>query len=612
MHAEIFSAAHRLTIGTSLEAQGPHSHPCLIFDTKKEQEDAFVPFLQAGLLRGEKCIYIYDDSDPQWIIHCMSVNEFPLAKYLQSGAFSSIHKNEAYLTDGHFELRKMNEFWRLAIEKSATEGYSALRVAAEMTWALGEEQGCDQLIAYESTLNNMFPDFKVSALCQYDRKRFDAQTIKEIIHVHPIISVEGQLLSNPSSISPNVFQQSEARMDVQALLDNLVLINQLGKANLELQRRITQEASFSLLVASVKDYAIFMLDTDGNILSWNEGAQRIKGYSAAEIIGQNFSKFYTAEAVARRHPQHELEIAKIKGRYEEEGPRVRRDGSIFWANVVITAMFDQGQHIGFAKVTRDLTERKHAEESLARSLETVTGLNEEMHQLAYTISHELQEPVVAMTSYSKLLLSRYKDRLGDDANEFLQRIEKGARMTARMVDDLWTYARVTKPGGMKTNVNIGALVENAVVDLKGLLESSGCSVNHPPYSEFPTVECNKDQLIYVIRELITNAIKHHKGSQKPQVDISVEAERNGWTVLFKDNGSGIDRFFAKQAFSVYQRLDGKPDETGTGMGLPICKKIIESEHQGIIGFESVTGAGATFYFWLPNHSSIGHSLRVSH
>ena len=603
MYAKTSDGTLRLPLGTSLAALEPHSHPCLIFETKKEQQEAFVPFLQAGLLRGEKCIYIYDDSDPQWVIDCMRLNEFSIDQYLESGAFSTINKNEAYLSQGHFETQKMCEFWRVEIERAQNEGYCALRAAAEMTWALGKEPGCEQLVVYESHLNTMFPNFNVSALCQYNRKRFNAQTVKEIIHVHPLISAEGQLVSNPSVIAPDVFQQSDAEMDVQALLDNLFLINRLAKANMELKQQVRHEASFRLLVASVKDYAIFMLDPEGNIMSWNEGAQRIKGYNTSEIIGQHFSKFYTADAVARRHPQYELEIAKAKGRYEEEGPRVRKDGSIFWANVVITALFDEGKHIGFAKVTRDLTERKHAEESKALALEQVTKLNEEMQQLAYTISHELQEPVVAMTSYSKLLLSRYRDRLGEDADAFLQHIEKGARMTARMVDDLWTYARVTKPGGAKATFNLGSLVEHAKNDLKPLIESSGCQIANPPYSELPTVECNKDQVTYVIHELITNAIKHHKGPQTPRLEISIESQRNGWTVLFKDNGPGIDRFFAKQAFSIYQRLDGKPDETGTGMGLPICKKIIEDEHKGLIGFETSAGAGTTFYFWLPTVSS---------
>lgn len=598
MYAEQSGGQPHLTLVTSLAALQPHSHPCLIFEDKKEQQEAFVPYLQAGLLRREKCVYIYDESDPQWIIECMRQNGFDLDQFIESGAFSTIHKNDAYLLQGYFDTEKMCDFWRVQIERAHNEGYSALRAAAEMTWALGEEPGCEQLVTYESYLNQVFPNFKVSALCQYNRKRFNVQTIKDIIHVHPLVSVEGQLLNNPSTIPPQVFEQSKCEMDVQALLDNLFLINKLALANVELERRIKNERSFHLLVASVKDYAIFMLDPEGNVVSWNEGAQRINGYTASEIIGQHFSKFYPDEAVARQHPQHELEIAKKKGRYEEEGPRVRKDGTIFWSSVVITALFDEGKHVGFAKVTRDLTERKRAEEARERGLEQVRKLNDELQQLAYTISHELQEPVTTITSYSRLLLSRYRDRLGADADEFLERIQRGARMTARMVDDLWTYARVTKPGSGRAKVNLSSLVEHAEDDLNELIRESGCQITNPQQTELAALECNADQITYVIRELITNAIKHHNGHECPRVEISLEPERDGWTMYVKDNGPGIDKFFAKQVFTIYQRLNGKLDETGTGMGLPVCKKIIEDQHKGLIGFETAR-SGTTFYFWLP-------------
>src|SRR5688572_10223013 len=129
----------------------------------------------------------------------------------------------------------------------------------------------------------------------------------------------------------------------------------------------TGEERFRLLVETVRDYAIFMLDPRGYIQTWNAGAERLKGYTASEIIGTHFSAFYTAVDIADRKPDRELEIATATGKYEEEGWRVRKDGTLFWANVVITALHDRGVLVGFAKVTRDLTERKHAEEGLRRA-----------------------------------------------------------------------------------------------------------------------------------------------------------------------------------------------------------------------------------------------------
>jgi PAS domain S-box-containing protein len=152
-----------------------------------------------------------------------------------------------------------------------------------------------------------------------------------------------------------------------------------------------------LLVEQVRDYAIFMLDTGGHIATWNRGAERIKGYRADEIIGRHFSTFYTPDAVARDHPAYELEVAIKEGRFEEEGWRVRKDGSRFWANVVITTIYDRdGKHIGFGKVTRDLTERRALQQDLLRS-------NADLQRFASLAAHDLAEPLRTIGGFADLL-----------------------------------------------------------------------------------------------------------------------------------------------------------------------------------------------------------------
>jgi PAS domain S-box-containing protein len=358
-----------------------------------------------------------------------------------------------------------------------------------------------------------------------------------------------------------------------------------------------------LMINSVRDYAIFLLDATGHVVTWNEGAERIKGYRADEIIGKHFSEFYTPEAKAIGHPQHELEIAKKVGKYEEEGWRVRKDGTLLWANVLITALFENGELIGFSKVTRDLTERKATEKAKDRAFEQASKANEELQHLAYTVSHELQEPISSVISYSKLLSSRYTGRLGSDADEFLMRIKSGAKMTARLVDDLWTYARVARPNTQQVEVSTEKVCEQALFELERLIAHRNAIVEIPDASEFPTVMGVRDHILYVFKELMANALKHYRGPDQPRLTVTIEAERGGWTFNFKDNGPGIDKFFAQQVFSLYQRLNRKPDDTGTGMGLPICKKIVEDQHEGHIGFESIEGQGAKFFFWLPDKTA---------
>src|SRR5207249_3466083 len=167
------------------------------------------------------------------------------------------------------------------------------------------------------------------------------------------------------------------------------------------------EAQFRLLVESVSDYAIFLLDPEGRIASWNAGAQRIKGYRAEEIIGQHFSRFYPEEDVRARKPEGELEIAQREGRFEDEGWRVRKDGSLFWANVVLTALRDEAGNLkGFSKITRDLTERRRAQEKLKAFAQQLHRSNRELEQFASVASHDLQEPLRKIQSFGDRLQAK--------------------------------------------------------------------------------------------------------------------------------------------------------------------------------------------------------------
>jgi PAS domain S-box-containing protein len=368
------------------------------------------------------------------------------------------------------------------------------------------------------------------------------------------------------------------------------------------------EQTYSLLVSSVKDYAIFMLDPNGMISTWNEGAQRIKGYSAREIIGRHFSTFYTLEDKQRRHPEHELKIALAEGRYEEEGWRVRKDGTKFWANVVITRILDEsGTLVGFGKVTRDLTERRQVELEREQAAEALTAKNKELEEssrqlalsndelqrLAYIISHELQAPIATISRYCNLLSVRYRDRLGEDANDFMAKMGTASSLIARMIDDLWTYARITKPGLEISELSIRHVVNDAILQLKGRVEPDSLIIG-----ELPSCEGNRPQLTFVFKELILNAVRY-KSAAALRIEIKCTEHDDGWVFSVKDNGIGIDRIYAPEVFQIFHRLKSGPEASATGMGLATCKKIIE-HHQGSIWYESEgEGHGTTFYFRLP-------------
>lgn len=354
----------------------------------------------------------------------------------------------------------------------------------------------------------------------------------------------------------------------------------------------TSSELLALLVASVKDYAIFMIDREGNVVTWNEGAKRIKGYEASEIIGKNFSIFYPEEKKIAGHPAKELEIALRNGRYEEESWRIKKDGKAFWANVVITAIFDnEGKHIGFGKVTRDLTERMRQDREREALSLVLAKSNEELQEVAYRISHELQPPLAMIVSYCKLLSVRYQDRLGKDADEFMAKMTEGSKLIARMVDDLWTYARVSKVGLKLDSVDMNSALTEAIAEL---IELDDETIKR---GELPVVQGNKKQIIFLFKELIQNALRF-RGPMPPRIEIKAIQAEGGWLLSVKDNGRGIDKVAAGDIFRVFHRTKEVSEPTATGMGLAICKKIAE-QHGGRIWFESQLGQSSTFFFWLP-------------
>jgi PAS domain S-box-containing protein len=356
------------------------------------------------------------------------------------------------------------------------------------------------------------------------------------------------------------------------------------------------ENRLRVLIDGVKDYAILMLDPKGLVTTWGEGAERIKGYRAEEIIGQSFSRFYLPEAIAQQKPSQELKIAEEQGRFEEEGWRVRKDGSRFWANVVITALRDEtGQLRGFAKVNRDFSERKKSDEQLAKTLTELKRSNEELQQFAYVASHDLQEPLRMVASYTQLLAQRYKGRLDADADEFIAYAVDGSNRMQGLIQDLLAYSRAGTNGKALGQVSSEDALDEALNNLRAMIEESGTTVTH---DALPPIKTDESQLVQVFQNLVGNAMKYH-GVEAPRVHVS--ATKNGakeWIFSIRDNGMGIDSQYFERIFIIFQRLHGREEFEGTGIGLAICKKIVE-RMGGRIWVESQLEKGSTFFFALP-------------
>lgn len=351
-----------------------------------------------------------------------------------------------------------------------------------------------------------------------------------------------------------------------------------------------------LLVDGVADYAIFLLDAGGHIRTWNTGAREIKGYEAGEILGQHFSVFYTDADRARDHPAHELEIAQRDGRFEEEGWRVRKDGSQFWANVVITPLYDGGRLIGYGKVTRDLTERRAAEQALRATADELARSNAELERFAAAAAHDLVEPLHTMTGMAELVVRLHGEALGEDGRALVGHIADGAHRLQRLIDGLLAYASASGRELEGEPVAVADLVAEVVAGLRRRIDERGAIVACE-LDPSVTVWGDRSLLELVLQNLVSNGLKFND-AEHPRVDVLAEQRGDGWRITVADDGIGIAPERLEQIFALFRRLHPQDRYPGAGIGLALSQRIVE-RHGGSIGVESVEGDGSRFWFTLP-------------
>ncbi|HJQ43567.1 MAG TPA: PAS domain-containing sensor histidine kinase, partial [Jatrophihabitantaceae bacterium] len=365
------------------------------------------------------------------------------------------------------------------------------------------------------------------------------------------------------------------------------------------------EQRFRMLVQAVRDYAIFMLDPDGRVASWNAGAQRIKGYRAKDIIGQHFRVFYPPDMQAIKHPEHELELALSRGSYEEEGWRIRKDGSRFWASVVITAVFGpNGEHIGFAKVTRDIEERRRmlldaeraaselsvANADLAAANERLGRDAADQAQFLAVTAHELRSPVSVLSGSAQLLVEHW------DELEDTERVELSASMTSsaarlqRLVSDLLTASRLeARAIALRmTEVDLADVLNQAVGAARAATPDLAIELDAPSGL---TVSGEADRLAQAVENLLDNARRHGQ----PPIEVRARALGDQIEVVVTDSGPGVAPDMRERLFS---RFATGSSGVGTGLGLYIVRELVRA-HGGDAWYEPAADGGASFVLTLP-------------
>jgi PAS domain S-box-containing protein len=381
-----------------------------------------------------------------------------------------------------------------------------------------------------------------------------------------------------------------------------------NRREVEVALRETEE-QFRQLVMNAGDYAMIRLDRQGVVASWNPGAERIKGYTADEIIGRHFSVFYPPDAVAAGWPERELDIARRDGTFEDEGWRIRKDGTMFWANAVITAFTDDaGALKGFWKITRDLTERKRAEDQLKEATERLRRSNRELEQFASVAAHDLQEPLRKIQAFGGRLRTRSAAALDEAGADYLARILDAAGRMRRLIDDLLAFSRISTRPEPFVSLDLRTAIEDVLVDLEVRLQHTGGRVD---IGELPPVLAAPSQMRQLFLNLIGNALKFRRPHVAPLVAIAGRRRRDMAEITVRDNGIGFEPEYRERIFEVFQRLHGRQEYEGTGIGLAICRKIVE-RHGGSISADGRPGAGASFTFTLPLDSGGGPLGEADH
>lgn len=363
---------------------------------------------------------------------------------------------------------------------------------------------------------------------------------------------------------------------------------------------LTHDESVHQMMDSRGDYAIFMLDATGCVASWNKGAHHIKGFSRDEILGQDFSVFYTDEDRAAGKPKRHLGAAARDGRFEQEAVRVRKDGSTFWGNIVLSAVRDRSNALaGFVKVTRDLTESRGAQERAVADGRALKAANAELEAFTYSVSHDLRAPIRQIEGFSKILAEYLGDHIDPQVAYYLKRIGDGSQHMTRLVNDLLDLSHVGQKQPSPRLTSLDPLIARVLRNVQAEIRDRDIEWR---IGSFPAVMCDPGLMDIVFTNLLSNAVKYTRPRDKAVIEVGHMIADRQLVIYVRDNGVGFNMKYADKLFGVFQRLHRAEEFEGAGVGLATVQRIIR-KHNGRVWAESSDNGGATFFFTLGGNFS---------
>lgn len=385
------------------------------------------------------------------------------------------------------------------------------------------------------------------------------------------------------------------------------------------------EYYFPTVVAEVRGFAIFMLDSNAIIRTWNKGCELMKGYTSEDAIGQNFNILFPDFLRDQNMPEEEVKLTRETGRFETENWRRKKNGDLFWAHVVLTRITnEEGNLVGYVKITQDQTDKKNYEDQLKSKIEEVKNINlkldhlnrelsksnSNLEEFAYASSHDLQAPLRKINYFVQQLKKELGEQLEEKPLELFRRIEISTSRMVRLIEDLLTFSYVSKGTGKVSEIDLNQQVKDVLEDLELEVSEKGVKIT---VQKLPKIRGNGRQFHQFFLNLLSNSIKYTKQDVAPEIQVSsievngreveanrpfAEVDKKYYLIQLKDNGIGFEQEYAEAIFKVFTRLHNTSDYPGTGIGLSIVQKVVEN-HNGYIWAESKPGEGANFKVLLP-------------
>ena len=598
----------------------PNEHVALLYSTPEEQRAAVTPFVRQGLEHGERCMYVVSETSKTEVLAGLRDADVDVDAALEAGALTFHTVEETYLRNGTFDADEMLAFYADALAE-ATREYEALRVTAEMGWILEDETDLEEFMEYESRVNELFREEDCIALCQYDCEVMPPAVLRDVIQTHPHLIFEDTVCHNFYYTPPEEFVgtdrvENEAERMLATLLDRSHVRTELEarQSYLRRQNEITADTSRSF---EEKLQALFDLGCDRFDMDLGAMARVDVGNDTFEVEYVNdehdhfepgvelpLSETYCTAATEIKsvgsvsdpeaegyddiHVYREFGIRAYLGTYirVRGGP----DRTLFFVSsrprAEAFAESERTFHQLLGEWVKGELERRQHERALEAS-------NERLEQFAYAASHDLQEPLRMVSSYLQLVENRADEELSPECREFLAFAVDGADRMREMIDGLLQYSRIESRGDPLVSVDLEEVLDDVREDLRLRIDDSGAEITADP---LPTVAGDGSQLRQLVQNLLDNAIEYTEEGE-PRVHVRAERTGSEWTVSVRDEGVGVDPDDADRIFEVFQRLHTREEHAGTGIGLALCRRIVE-RHGGEIWVESEPGEGSTFRFTL--------------